>query len=114
MRSSSATATPCFNPRTREGCDCTDTLMETASIQFQSTHPRGVRLPRCHVHRPVDMFQSTHPRGVRPEEMFGKMRHSTFQSTHPRGVRLVVPLCDAVAEGVSIHAPARGATAWAL
>ena len=33
-----------------------------------------------------------------------------FQSTHPRGVRLVAGDGDAVYGGISIHAPARGAT----
>ena len=33
-------------------------------------------------------FQSTHPRGVRLSSLFGGDTSSTFQSTHPRGVRL--------------------------
>ena len=32
-----------FNPRTREGCDVTQTAPRPRSLQFQSTHPRGVR-----------------------------------------------------------------------
>ena len=36
----------------------------------------------------------------------------TFQSTRPRGARRRPAECDAPAEPVSIHAPARGATAF--
>jgi len=39
----------CFNPRTREGCDSLAGFDEIHQLQFQSTHPRGVRrtLPRA-------------------------------------------------------------------
>ena len=79
--------------------------------EFQSTHPRGVRLG---LFRPVFFgmtgFQSTHPRGVRPLSSsgtsilakgfnprtrvgcdpapgWGGTAAQKFQSTHPRGVR---------------------------
>ena len=57
-------------------------------------------------------FQSTHPRGVRHDKDDPYIEECEFQSTHPRGVR---PQCNAAAiprKGVSIHAPARGATRW--
>ena len=102
---------------------------------FQSTHPRGVRPYVQHFSSRGERFQSTHPRGVRPflkDEYFKDQ--PLFQSTHPRGVRLYSEGmnanreqcfnprtregCDsnlAVSEqvwvNVSIHAPARGATA---
>ena len=34
----------CFNPRTREGCDEAELYTDMTASQFQSTHPRGVRL----------------------------------------------------------------------
>ena len=34
----------CFNPRTREGCDIDAIDPDFIHIEFQSTHPRGVRL----------------------------------------------------------------------
>ena len=56
----------CFNPRTRVGCDSRVTLQSSWMLLFQSTHPRGVRLPLpCPCPSPIIMFQSTHPRGVR-------------------------------------------------
>ena len=80
---------PCFNPRTRVGCDLPAPGHVAHATEFQSTHPRGVR-QTCHqfhdytkhvsIHAPawgatwalsplgwqVFWFQSTHPRGVRP------------------------------------------------
>ena len=76
-----------FNPRTREGCDKLASFLVRVQGLFQSTHPRGVRLPTC----------------------LRKLHHRTFQSTHPRGVRLI-PHNNSTVKSVSIHAPARGAT----
>ena len=55
----------CFNPRTREGCDCALLFYTSYSSLFQSTHPRGVRLLPVGCHFYYSRFQSTHPRGVR-------------------------------------------------
>ena len=78
-------------------------------IEFQSTHPRGVRPSNriavlCHIlvsiHAPTRgatlmniwntdyaKFQSTHPRGVRRYDLLEEHLEQLFQSTHPRGVR---------------------------
>ena len=78
-------------------------------MSFQSTHPRRVRLLRCHHRQEYIPFQSTHPRRVRrfrnsgfaistyfnPRTREGcdlwhdleAERHEIFQSTHPRRVR---------------------------
>jgi len=87
--------------------------------------------PQSTIHNP----QSTHPRGVRRVIALGMIvtvfcfnprtregcdfilpwsfRISTaFQSTHPRGVRLYPSLVFQNFDGVSIHAPARGATSY--
>ena len=97
-----------FNPRTHVGCDCCGPLFFSQLSQFQSTHPRGVRLkhnimPRSEeisIHAPtwgatvnefsenrLWKFQSTHPRGVRQENPACGRNTLQFQSTHPRGVR---------------------------
>jgi len=87
-------------------------LTDHLEAQFQSTHPRGVRLYGGGDARAiVKEFQSTHPRGVRLVGVLVKMeRICLFQSTHPRGVRR----CGSPGRQrdciVSIHAPARGAT----
>ena len=103
-------------------------------VVFQSTHPRGVRpifpAPACprfpvSIHAPArgatdtatrerksdNRFQSTHPRGVRLPAPAKAVFASLFQSTHPRGVRLDDGDTPETVAYVSIHAPARGATA---
>ena len=120
-----------FNPRTHEGCDRESTILEICScvsihaptrgatqnftqwkmlLQFQSTHPRGVRLKLSvavvtlsyvSIHaptrgatafimaaRPCNMVSIHAPtRGATtPSER--TVEYSKFQSTHPRGVRL--------------------------
>ena len=83
-----------FNPRTRVGCDEVTAITGYVASVFQSTHPRGVRR--------VGQKSCFTASGV-------------FQSTHPRGVRHTGPQGPQGIQGVSIHAPAWGATAamWA-
>ena len=81
-------AAACFNPRTRVGCDAGLGNPHRLLGWFQSTHPRGVRRCQVSLSTVPGLFQSTHPRGVRPDLIE------------------VVPNI----EGVSIHAPAWGAT----
>ena len=81
-----------------------------AAVEFQSTHPRGVRptdfygrvrFKMISIHAPtwgatsrkqriwyIIRFQSTHPRGVRLLLTSLIVLLMVFQSTHPRGVRL--------------------------
>ena len=102
--------TRCFNPRTRVGCDVFPQFMGYGALQFQSTHPRGVRHLNVgtasfnntvSIHAPAwgatrrppparryRWFQSTHPRGVRRYAAGDGVPYLVFQSTHPRGVRL--------------------------
>ena len=99
----------CFNPRTHAGCDAGETVEGAHLIEFQSTHPRGVRHMNneakivkkdVSIHAPTrgatsmksnadssSTFQSTHPRGVRLVEAEKIEEGIVFQSTHPRGVR---------------------------
>ena len=101
---------PCFNPRTRVGCD--NYAGALAVNQVVSIHAPAwgatVRLAQLQptlvvsIHAPAwgatdaskfqcppKEFQSTHPRGVRPKVGYGMGIKRTFQSTHPRGVRRV-------------------------
>ena len=119
---------PCFNSRTREGCDLAD-FQEPFRKRFQFTHPRGVRsqkqlekfafsvsihapargaMPPCPNLPALVCFNSRTREGCdfRPSWML--TRNWWFQFTHPRGVRFVI--CVTVSRrAVSIHAPARGA-----
>ena len=80
----------CFNPRAREGRD--------------RVEPGGAGLPAA--------FQSTRPRGARRGlSLTMRWANSSFQSTRPRGARLRRNARRRQPHEVSIHAPARGATA---
>ena len=128
------TAQTGFNSRTREGCDNTSLTKLQEQIQFQFTHPGGVRPSTALiiVLRPFSfnsrtregcdtscsvidlgslLFQFTHPGGVRRERLSFGLIWKMFQFTHPGGVRQTFSLRYAVC-GVSIHAPGRGATVW--
>ena len=99
-----------FNPRTRVGCDLLIRHGKHCPQGFQSTHPRGVRLPPTVCGSAPRTFQSTHPRGVRHRISFDAAGDTLFQSTHPRGVRLFGRAQHDGVLAVSIHAPAWGAT----
>ena len=141
-----------FNPRTHEGCDgrfflCVarydvsihaptrgatmGVALVCDALEFQSTHPRGVRppgpsltaaLPLCfnpRTHEGCDSYSlvesyfsivSIHaPTRGATFMLVPLVVVSLFQSTHPRGVRLADLVLLAVSD-VSIHAPTRGAT----
>ena len=78
-----------FNPRSREGSDKCGGLMAASTPLFQSTLPRGER--PCRYRRSAV--------------------HAGFQSTLPRGERHLTAQEFDTVMAISIHAPARGATA---
>ena len=123
-----------FNPRSREGSDIQPTRnkRETAD-KFQSTLPRGERHHSVAFSVFLLPFQSTLPRGerharaetdVRKKNFNPRSREGSdcdrvgrfrevckFQSTLPRGERRFAICSPSLILGISIHAPARGATA---
>ena len=82
---------PCFNPRTRVGCDLRRSLQATLSYGFNPRTRVGCD-GSATVIRGSSMFQSTHPCGV---------RQVSFELSNP-------------VDFVSIHAPVWGATVWSL
>ncbi len=125
---------PCFNPRTRKGCDIS-TLYTSYIGGYVSIHaPAGgatVRMPpglcsgTVSIHAPAGgatysnmylavpcVFQSTHPQGVRLPLCLIKNVSLMFQSTHPQGVRRAQICKLTPVYSVSIHAPAGGATQY--
>ena len=107
--------------------------MSVSFHPFQSTHPRGVRLPMRHfpmfldpisIHAPA--WGATARRrfcelllkisihapawGATPAAKAKGDKAAPFQSTHPRGVRLEAWVAKATQRLISIHAPAWGAT----
>ncbi len=82
---------------------------ELHALQFQSTHPHGVRLSAYCPVRYFSLFQSTHPHGVRRCSSRALHTQRNFNPRTRTG-------CDSDPctvhhpEPISIHAPARGAT----
>ena len=104
-------ASYCFNPRTRVGCD-EQQYQATLSKTNVSIHAPAWGATRGWMWRrsTLGSFQSTHPRGVRPRWPCNTAMIRWFQSTHPRGVRRQRRHRSGHQAGVSIHAPAWGAT----
>ena len=109
------TTTGNFNPRSREGSDVIQFVLQAEFIKFQSTLPRGERLPLDSVCFKYLLFQSTLPRGERQKLQYISTRTiAIFQSTLPRGERLETQKTSGSQSEISIHAPARGATSTGL
>ena len=82
-------------------------------IEFQSTHPRGVRPPSPAT--PVRPSLCFNPRTRVGCDLPGRCGYALvfrFQSTHPRGVRRWRQPSQRPVLPVSIHAPAWGATGF--
>ena len=99
----------CFNPRTHMGCDLLGYADDVKVVEFQSTHPHGVRPDMGYDTLLKQMFQSTHPHGVRPRVTVSTGTITSFNPRTHMG-------CDGgraafiVRYHVSIHAPTWGAT----
>ena len=77
-----------FNPRTHEGCDKISSLRSAVALQFQSTHPRGVRLRQTDASGGAAGFNPRTHEGCDSICSSDTLGSGWFQSTHPRGVRL--------------------------
>ena len=125
----------CFNPRAREGRDRDNRLVIAGRRGFNPRAREGRDLRRVDAHERRREFQSTRPRGARPDVSSYSPRSSCFNpraregrdyskkyigthgsSFNPRAREgrdnAARPKKSATA--VSIHAPARGATAQQL
>ena len=84
------------------------------ALMFQSTRPQGAR-PKLKVMKKFSYwFQSTRPQGARRFDRSGSNQYGKFQSTRPQGARPIMETWTYRCSMVSIHAPARGATAFDL
>ena len=120
-----------FNPRSRKGSDNFWTLFYNVSRISIHAPARGATggdpiSPldgQISIHAPArgatiingerilsGAFQSTLPQGERPVLAFGMPTSESFQSTLPQGERQRQRTTPLNAKGISIHAPARGAT----
>ncbi len=116
------------------GATAIDTFAECIDAEFQSTRPRGARRPgrrhrqggrRVSIHAPArgatgpGRHRRCHRPGFNPRTRRGATSMpcwsfrplAWFQSTRPHGARRCGHIADGLRALVSIHAPARGATA---
>ena len=99
-----------FNPRTPVGCDHPaapvrgNPVISIHAPQWGATGAGG-KPPPCSLE-----FQSTHPSGVRPLRSEMRCHVTEFQSTHPSGVRHARKGRQKPPVFISIHAPQWGAT----
>ena len=103
-----------FNPRSHEGSDRTCEPIRSHPARFQSTLPRGERQDEKGILPRNGEFQSTLPRGERRYGGMTNAKSERFQSTLPRGERPDRPITKWDRLVISIHAPTRGATVFAL
>ncbi len=99
-----------FNPRTRAGCDAQRWQIVAAEEVSIHAPAQGATLRRAHVGR---MWYGFNPRtraGCDPWPSSDYTPQWSFQSTHPRRVRPEDTYPGPDEDGVSIHAPAQGAT----
>ena len=98
-----------FNPRSREGSDLCVGVPLTILFGFQSTLPRGERQLLSQIGRCTWVFQSTLPRGERRFTFAEQTHKSDFNPRSREGSDQASSRANIVT-GISIHAPARGAT----
>ena len=99
-----------FNPRSRKGSDFGSYVYNGVSTQISIHAPARGATSSVWMAGISPLFQSTLPQGERRIKSFIIKLFNIFQSTLPQGERHDIQ--DFVNEtvGISIHAPARGAT----
>ena len=101
----------CFNPRTRMGCDKFRLVKEEQPLTFQSTHPHGVRplgKKGNNGNRRVSIHAPAWGATVTEDDVVGCQRR--FNPRTRMGCDRLLPLFPFFPREVSIHAPAWGAT----
>ena len=125
-----------FNPRTPCGMRRNIKLLQTAILHFNPRTPCGMRRISLTFLVVLWIFQSTHPlRDATLKDQLSVLGQGEFQSTHPLrdatlsvrsitiptpdfnprtpcGMRRQVVLDTGAVVGISIHAPAKGATPY--
>ncbi len=120
-----------FNPRTHVGCDRALAARSEAIVKISIHAPTWGATEAAHLPLAVLQFQSTHPRGVRPRRGWRPAPPSNFNPRthvgcdfgkwfvkHPWNISIHAPTWGAPLllvlafplAGISIHAPTWGAT----
>ena len=100
-----------FNPRSREGSDGKAKIYNHDRYNFNPRSREGSDLAVIASFAASEVFQSTLPRGERLSSIRTLSNRVPFQSTLPRGERQGFRKRGSQGLCISIHAPARGATA---
>ena len=85
-------------------------MTDAKVVEFQSTHPLGVRQKALDKASNMTVFQSTHPLGVRPIEFATELAGGGFNPRTHSGCDFAWGSDGKCWVYVSIHAPTRGAT----
>ena len=99
-----------FNPRTRMGCDTAEAEIPLPSACFNPRTRMGCDDTFLPLHPYQDSFNPRTRMGCDVPSYLTSTTFLVFQSTHPHGVRRYLFRAGLVYTGVSIHAPAWGAT----
>ena len=99
-----------FNPRSREGSDKNYDIKDWVSFYISIHAPAKGATTAGDISVPPCRFQSTLPRRERPTPSSTNLSLQEFQSTLPRRERLYHAISLNTDLGISIHAPAKGAT----
>ena len=110
LLSNFAWSSPRFNPRPRRGGDVKLFHGVTSLPAFQSTPPQGGRQPVTIVMAMTSGFQSTPPQGGRPAGISTLPGGICSFNPRPRRGGDSPQYKEVMRDGVSIHAPAGGAT----
>ena len=101
----------CFNPRPRAGGDDRGHVVAGVGDHVSIHAPaRGATISPCLLNRCFPCFNPRPRAGGDPIKSMEMVVVAWFQSTPPRGGRHLAEFTGWIAELVSIHAPARGAT----
>ena len=102
----------CFNSRTREGCDAHPSIPMYKMVRFNSRTREGCDWAGGLLGARLWGFNSRTREGCDWVVRAQACGAPQFQFTHPGGVRHTLLRRGVLIEGVSIHAPGRGATVW--
>ena len=105
----------CFNPRTHTGCDFLKSRFVIWLVCFNPrTHTGCDVMCKCFCLSWGSCFNPRTHTGCDDPCLLLALGPFRFQSTHPHGVRLLPFLGFVNISNVSIHAPTRGATTYAV
>ena len=103
-----------FNPRSREGSDIIFTGFPSSSMYFNPRSREGSDSFGHFLYLLLQYFNPRSREGSDLETLIADLRTYVFQSTLPRRERHQLFETSEFFNGISIHAPAKGATAQAF